>query len=114
MRTFAISDTNDLVLGHNGRITIVTDLQAALACCKTAMQAQLGEMQYEMDKGIPYFDAAFNQFNPAQFEAAARLRLLEATGVTTVQEFNITRVDNTMIYRATIQTIYGTGEISNG
>ncbi len=114
MRTFAINATNDLYLGHNGQLAIATDLQAVLHCCKTAMQAQLGEMQYEMQRGMPDFETAFNTYNPAQYEAAGRSTLTAVTGVVQVLSFSVTRHNGQLIYTATIQTVYGEGNISNG
>lgn len=110
--SIAIDENNDIYMAPNGNLATVTDLDAVGQNCITAMQAQRGEMMYQVDDGMPSQVVAFDTFNPVQFEAAARTILLNVAGVTEVTAFSVTQVDDAIVYTATILTIYGTTQIN--
>lgn len=112
-RTLETDADNDLVLDRSGSLSILTDLAAIAANCRTAVQAQLGEMMFAADKGMPTFATAWNAYNPAQFEAAARVILAGVPGVLSVDGFTVARVGEVLRYTATIRTVYG-GTVING
>jgi len=112
MRTFALDITNDIYLDASGNIAMLYDLPAVIQNCKTAMQSQLGEMQYDTGRGIPYRATMFDSYNPAQFTAAARQTLLAVEGVTLVESFNVDRVGDSVQYTAVIKTIFGTDTLN--
>jgi len=116
MRTFQTNANNDLFIAPNGNLSIIVDAQgdpqAIAQCCKTAVQAQLGEMLYAADQGVPMMATAFNAYLPAQFEAAARSAIMSVQGVLRVTGFTVQRVGEAFTYSATIQTIYGQGTVN--
>lgn len=112
-RTLAHSlETMDLVLDREGNIAIVSDLEAVAANCQTAVQAQRGEMMFEADKGMPTFATAWNDYNPVQFEAAARTIIQAVPGVLSVGSFAILRVGEALRYTAVIRTVYGETQVN--
>lgn len=112
MRSLTIDGNNDIYIGTDGDLAIVSDLDAILQNCRTAMQAQRGEMQYDTTRGMPNRDTVYDRYLPAQFVAAGRATLAAIDGVVSVDAFNVTRVDDILAYSATIKTIYGTGVIN--
>lgn len=112
--TLALNDDHDLHLNAAGNLVVITDLEACTQNCETAMLAQLGEMIYAKDEGIPYRQTSWDQYKPAQFEARARLAISAVTGVEKITGFTISRDGNDLIYVATIQTQWGLGTITNG
>lgn len=112
-RTLASDANNDLVLDRLGNVSIVEGLEAVAANCKTAIQAQRGEMIYAFDKGMPTMATAWDRYNPIQFEAAARVILRAVPGVLGVDNFTVNRVGERLVYTATIRTTFG-GTVING
>ena len=110
--TIATNDRNDIYLDASGNLAISTDLDAVMDNCKTAMQAQLYEMIYSYDTGMPNRDTAYNRYDPVQFEAAGRATLLSVAGVIEVSGFTVGRDSHTLVYTATIKTSYGSAQIN--
>jgi hypothetical protein len=106
-KTFESNDRNDLVIGTDGNLSIVSGLRAVALNCRSAMQAQRGEMLFAADRGIPTLGTVWNAYLPAQFEAAARVAIKRVAGVVAVTGFTIDRTGEAFGYTATIQTIYG-------
>lgn len=112
-RTFAADANNDIYLGPDGSLALVSDLQATLQAAQQAAQTQLGEMEYAVDQGLPNFEVVWNGApNLAQFEAYLRRTLLAVAHVVAIQDLTISRDDNRLSYTATIETDYGTGAIN--
>lgn len=112
-KTFSTDDNNDLFISPDGNLSISTGLQSVLFACQTAAQAQLGEMVLAINKGVPNFETIWRSSgNIAQFEAYLRTTLLGVDGVREVSELVTTIGNNAVAYRATIVTVYGTGQIN--
>lgn len=113
MTTLGLNDDHNLYLNAAGDLVIKSELEACIQNCKTAMLAQRGEMIYAMDEGIPYRSTIWDQYRPAQFEAAARTALLNVDGVVGINQFTINRTGNDFIYRVEIMTRWGVGSLTN-
>jgi hypothetical protein len=112
-QTLATDERNDLVLDRIGRVMMLSGADAVAANCRTAIQAQRGEMQFAADKGMPTFATAWNRYRPVQFEAAARTIIRAVPGVLSVESFTVQRRGEILGYTAVIRTIYG-GAVVNG
>jgi hypothetical protein len=114
-RTFAVDANNDLVIGQDDRLSIVSGLEAALQNCEHAAKTILNEMVLAQGEGIPYFEAVWVGVpNLAVWEASFRARILAVADVLSIDALTLGREGGTLTYRATIATVYGTGEIANG
>jgi hypothetical protein len=114
-RTFAVDANNDLVIGSDDRLRIATDLEAVLQNCEHAAKTILNEMVLAQGEGIPYFEAVWVGVpNLAVWEASFRARVLAVADVLSIDALTLGREGETLTYRATITTVYGTGEIANG
>lgn len=112
-QTFAADANNDLFLGKNGNLAIVSGLEAVLQNCAHLAKSLLGEMVLETDQGLPYRETLWTgAHNVAQFEAALRAGLLGVDGVSEITSLNINQVGNTLKYAADIVTIYGAGSVN--
>lgn len=114
VKTFATNENNDLYIGNDGSLVIVTGLEAVLQACATAVKAQRGEMIYQTNLGVPNFQAAWDGGTPnlAQYEAALYQTFLSVSGVTAVQSLTVTANAGTLSYTAIIETDEGTGTVS--
>ena len=107
MRIFAVNQNND-IYAVNGRLAMKTGIEACAQACTHAMKALRGEMQYSIDTGMPYFTVAWSGSpNMLAFEAAARATLKAVRDVLAVTAFSAQVSNNTLVYTATISTVYG-------
>jgi hypothetical protein len=108
MQTLAENDNNDLYIDGTGNIPVLTAQQALAQSYASAIEVRLAEMEYAQDQGMPWFQTAFNSYNPIQFEAAARNIIDSFDQTVTITAFTVTKTKNVLSYVATIETIYGT------
>ena len=114
-QTFGTDANNDIYLGRDGNLVVLTGLEAVLAACESTSRAILTEMIYTVNKGVPYFETIFvGSPNYAIFRNYLTNALLAVDGVLNVQSLSLTVAEGVLNYTATIQTKFGPGEIGNG
>lgn len=115
VQTFTTNEKNDIYVDSSGSIAISRNLQGALQACENVSLAQLGEEVLTKNNGVPNFQAVWvgNQ-NLQLFSAFLNNVLLTVPSVQAVQNIELRPQNNTLGYSATIQTQFGTGEVSNG
>lgn len=115
MITISTGANNDILLGPDGNLALVRDLEAVKQTAEHLAYTLAGEMVLALTQGVPFWGVAFSPSpNMAQFEAFLRERILETPDVTEVSELSAQLVGENILYTATIQTIYGIGVIGNG
>lgn len=113
-RTIATDNKNDIYVLNNGNLATTYSLPATQQNCETAVKAQLGEMIYAIDQGMPNFQTVWNGApNVAQFESYLRKTILAVENVLEITELTITSQGGILSYQATILTTFGSG-ILNG
>jgi hypothetical protein len=113
--TFATDSKNDIFLGTDGRIVVLSGLQAVLSACEAASKSQLGEMVLTNKKGIPNFQAVWvGSPNYSIFQSYLRTTLLSVPDVIDVESIEISVEGDVLKYTATIETTFGTGVLNNG
>lgn len=112
-QTFAVNSSNDLYIGKDGNLVIVTGLEAVKQDCEHVAKTMLGSCALQTNYGIPYFQLVFNGVPQIQqFQAALRQAFLGVDGVIDVTALAVTQEGNKLVYAATISTVYGTAAIS--
>lgn len=112
--TFATNDDNDIYLGPDGNLAVLNGLPAIAAACVTATRAQLGEMMFAVNAGIPNFQTVWIGVPKlATYEAYLRKTLQAVLGVDQVSSLTLSRTVDVLSYQAQIQTPFGSG-IVNG
>ena len=112
-QTFAVDANNDLFIGGDDLLAVTSGLQAVLQNCEHAAKTILNEMVLAQGEGLPYFEAIWTGVpNIPVFEAAFRQRILAVEGVTGVTTLATQIAGEVLTYKATIRTVYGTGEIN--
>lgn len=110
---FARNDNNDIFATDTNRLALVSGLEAVLQHCEHAVKAQRGEMVYARDRGVDYQNHVFSGTpNLLQFEAQVRSAVRRVPNVASILAYSADIVDNRLQYAITIQTTFGTGEIS--
>lgn len=108
--TFSVNDANDIYLDSIGNIAFAYDLVAITQQCEQAAKTLLGEMIYNVNQGIPYFQTLWVGVpNIGQFTGALRRAFLSINGVLEVVSLITSQSNNTLSYTAVIRTIYGSG-----
>ena len=108
MKSLASNRRNDLVIGADGRLSVVTGAAAIEVVARSHMQTRRGEMIHAVQDGIPFDLVAFGASpNLSQFEAFARRSLSAITGVREVVSFEARLDGDTLTYSATLRTDYG-------
>lgn len=113
MQMLAVDADNDLYLDPTGSLVCSSELAACMQACAHTAKAQMGEMIYAADQGIPNFDVIWNGApNLLQFEACMRSALLAVEHVLEVRAFSVDIRDGEVVYSATIHTEYGEGSLN--
>lgn len=107
--TFGTDDTNDLYLGADGNIVLLSGIEAVAEACETATKAQLGEMLLMTTLGIPNFQTVWRGVpNFAVYTSFLRNTLQNVNGVQSVESLELKAQSNVLSYVATIKTTFGT------
>jgi hypothetical protein len=106
--TFSVNNQNDIYLDEFGNIAFAYDLTAITQQCAQAAKTLLGEMIYNTNQGIPYFQVLWVGVpNINQYTNALRRAFLAVGGVIEVVSLITSQTDNTLNYTAVIRTTYG-------
>lgn len=113
MQAIKIDENNNPVIS-NGRFVFVNDIDVVSQNCEQAMRQQLGELNFDANKGIQYFDNVLTG-NPnfQRFEFQARSQLSNVEGVTGIVSFNFEFNSNVLSYNTVISTIYGSTTVAS-
>lgn len=107
-KSLALNDRNDLFIADNGSLAIVEGVYAVELACQTIVRTMLGELQFELDQGMPNFTEVWvGGPRLAQFEAYFRQMVGSRPDVVAVQSFSMSVAGGVLAYTAVIQTIYG-------
>lgn len=120
MTSLATNADNDLYRGTDGNLVVARGVTAVAQDCEHVMQTQVGEVSLDLSRGVPTKSTIWSNWNPAQFEAAARRMLKTIQNVKSIDAFNITRKRGVATYVAKIKTtllsepIEVSGDITGG
>lgn len=104
---------DDLYLDSNNNISVSYDLEAVLEGCAQAAQTVLGEIIFNVNQGIPFFETVWIGVpNIQQYTAALRVAFLNVPNVVEVVSLMTSQVNNELTYTAVIRTAFGSGGIS--
>lgn len=114
VQTFATTlDTNDIFIGADGNLSILSGIEAVAVACGTATKAQLGEMVFATNTGIPNFQVLWVGTPDYGLWKAAILNTLQnVAGVTQVKSLNLTVNGSTVSYVAQILTEFSATDIT--
>jgi hypothetical protein len=108
VQTLGLNIENDIYLGADGNIVLLSGIEAVAGGCETISRTQLGEMVYSTTQGIPNFQAVWNGIpNFKIWQSYLQNALQNVSGVTQVSNLSFLNQDGTLSYEATIQTQYG-------
>lgn len=113
MITISTNSDNDMVVGGDGNLALVTGIEACSQTAAHYAQTILNEMIQDYDRGVPFFIVAFGpSVSIPQFEAAMKARIMQAPEVVGIRSFETTQDGDVLRYTATIETSYGSATIN--
>lgn len=105
-----VNANNDIFLDALGNLSMVADLTCAMQAAQQAVQAQRGEMQYHLNRGVPSLRVVWSGHpSAAQLRAAIRQEILLTQDVTGVPSINVQLQGEDAVYTAQITTVYAPG-----
>lgn len=108
MRILKENTDNDLEMGAANQLTVLAGIDAVAQAATSTMEAQQGEMQYDVSSGIPMDKTLWSGVpNLPQFEFFSRRALLLVEGITDVTSFIVVREGDGVAYSAALNTIFG-------
>lgn len=106
--TIAINSNNDIYLDGNNNIAMKKDINAIADIVLNKVRTNLGELQFNIDLGIPYFTTIFTSTpNFDLWQKFVEDSALSLDNVTEIVDFNKTIQNNTLTYSMTINTNLG-------
>jgi hypothetical protein len=104
--TILLNTARDIYIDTSGNLAVGTGQPALLQICQAYLEAQLREMVFQYNQGMPTFDDVFQGNNLSAYIAAGRQRLMSIPSVLSVPSFTAKYVGNQMQYTAQILTVY--------
>ena len=108
MKTLSTNENNDLYIDSSGNLAVSNDIYALSNVIKNKALTTLGEPQYNIQNGIPYFETIFTDTPSIDLYQAKLIKDIENTENTErVKSFDYTENNGILNYTATIQSTYG-------
>lgn len=108
MKTIGIDSNNDIYLDNSNNLGMKSDLGAMGDILVNKSQTVEGELIYETEKGIDFFNTIFSSpCYPDLFQNQLLTQLEDTDAVQEVSNYNAKTEDNIYSYTVDIQTDYG-------
>lgn len=104
--SIGLNSSNDIYVGEDGNLVMVSNIDAVEQDCLCAMKAQFGEMFLQPTSGLPTLQDVWQSQNFIKWIAVGRSTLAGVPGVTKVISFNVSPNGDVLNYTAVIQTVY--------
>ena len=114
MKILAENENRDLFKGPQNQLIVKTGIDAVLQACASAIEAQRGEMQYDITRGIPTSSTLWVGVpNQLRFRFYCIEALRAVSGVVSVIRFDLDSFEGVLEYETEIETEFGTGTLGN-
>lgn len=106
-----VEHVNDIMLDQRGNIMMYDGSKGVSDRVDAAVKTQLGELQLNINVGVPYEETIFKNRRFAQrWVAAMREAILRDSEVATIEKFDYEIVGDVLKYTVVFTTTYGTTE----
>ena len=113
MKTFAQDSHNDIRIGSDGQFATVDGLDAYSTVIADVVRTVRGELQLDMERGVPYFETVFKSVNGIDiWKNDVRKRILEFPFVKSIDSFEASYANKKLEYTLHISTNAGAVTVS--
>ena len=115
MKTFAQDTQNDIRIGSDGQFATVDGLDAYSTVIADVVRTVRGELQLDIERGVPYFETVFKSVNCIDiWKYDVRKMVLALSFVRSIDSFSASwKPENHILsYSMTVSTDNGTVTIS--
>lgn len=102
------SGTNSIFVDKNGNIATLSGKEALAQTIGQITRTRRREMMYAINRGIPFWDTAFQNQDFQLFEATMRSEIMRHSEVTGIISFNMEKSGDDLTYEVIVNSIYGT------
>lgn len=108
MLTIATNENNDIYVGNSGNLAMLQDINALANVSKNKVLTTLGEPQFNILDGIPYFETVFTDTPIIDLFQAKQIEALESLEhVNKVSNYNYTQENGIYNYSVNINSDFG-------
>lgn len=108
MITIATNSDNDIYTDSSGNLAMLTDINALANVSKNVVLTALGEPEYNITDGIPYFETIFTDTPKIDLLQAAQVAALEnLEDVNRVSNYEYEQTDGIYSYSLIEHTTFG-------
>ena len=113
MKTFSQDSHNDIRIGSDGQFATVDGLDAYSTVIADVVRTVRGELQLDMERGVPYFETVFKSVNGIDiWKNDVRKRILEFPFVKSIDLFEASYANKKLEYTLHISTDAGAVTVS--
>lgn len=115
MKTFSQDSHNDIRIGSDGQFVTADGLDAYSTVIADVVRTVRGELQLDMERGVPYFETVFKSVNGIDiWKSDVRKRVLALSFVRSIDSFSASwnTENHILTYSMTVSTDNGTVTIS--
>lgn len=112
MRSLGVNQNNDLYLGPDGNIPMLTGQDAFAQDSVMAMATQMNSCTLNLSYGVDTLGTIWQSYIPALFTAQGRAQLATVPNFVSCAAFDVTAEAGTASYVAEVESIYGPTEIA--
>ncbi len=113
VQTLGFNANNDIYLGDDGNLVMLSGIEAVAGACETISKSQLGEMVLTTTQGLPNFQTVWIGVpNLRLWQSYLLTALQNVSGVQSVNNLSLQVTDGILAYTATIKTPFGTTQIT--
>jgi len=106
---------NDICLDSEGNLAILRDLEATMNIAKCVVRVNTGELQYNQNKGVPYFQTIYQDKSLLYLWTSYLFLAIEnIQDVKSIEEFEYSydEESSTLSYVLSLNTVYGEGKLN--
>ena len=108
MKTFSQDSHNDIRIGSDGQFVTVDGLDAYSTVIADVVRTVRGEIQLDMERGVPYFETVFKSVNGIDiWKNDVRKRVLEFPFVKSIDSFDVSYANRKLEYTMRLTTDAG-------
>ena len=108
MKTIALNEVNDIYIDKSGNLVIAEEKEALRQICLTATRTVYGELPFNTNFGIPYFDILYTgKSNLDLFRFYLQRIILSIENILSIKSIKFVTNNNQLSYNIIVNSSFG-------